>query len=70
MISCSDSLPESISYQTKFTLNVVSVPKEVMWEESEKRKNVNRLTSVRGNLLYCSYQESIMWGMSLLLTRL
>lgn len=50
IVYCSDSLPKSISYQAKFTLNVVSVPKDVMWEKSEKRKNVNRLTSVIGNI--------------------
>lgn len=70
IISCSDALLKSISYQTNFTLNVVSFPKEDMWEKSEKRKNVNKLTSVLGKLLYCSYQESIMWIMSLLFTRL
>lgn len=70
MISCSDSLPKSVSYQTNFTLNVVSIPKEVMREKSEKRKNVNRLISIPGKLLNCNYQESIMWRMSLLFTEL
>jgi len=60
MIYCSDSLSKSISYQAKFTLNVVSFPKVVMWEKSEKRKNVNRLTSVRGNLLYIAAIKKVL----------
>ena len=62
MIYCLGSLPKSIIYQAKFTLNVVSFPKEVMWEKSEKRKNVNRLTSVRGNLLYIAAIKKVLCG--------